>query len=301
MDLKQIEYIIKIAEENNITRAAEKLFITQSALNQQLLKLEKELGTQLFYRSRTNFHPTAAGEVYLKNAKEILHIKYETYKMINDIAETKRGRLSIGFTPGRGITMFTSVYPIFHRLYPHITVEPTEMSVHSLQSLIHEGELDIGFLTLCEKHKTNDNYINIHSEEIILVIPAGHPLSKYANPAGQPFATLEISQLKYEPFVLMNKESTMRSLVNDIFEQANFTPNVLFETKNNSTILAMIESNLCCGLIPYYYIKDGHKGMACFSLPSKPNWEVVASFRKNSYLSNIAIDFIHLVQNFWTQ
>jgi DNA-binding transcriptional LysR family regulator len=51
MDLKQLEYIIKIAEENNITRAAEKLFITQSALNQQLLKLEKELGTQLFYRS----------------------------------------------------------------------------------------------------------------------------------------------------------------------------------------------------------------------------------------------------------
>ena len=50
MDLKQIEYILKIAEEQNITHAAEKLFITQSALNQQLLKLEKELGTPLFYR-----------------------------------------------------------------------------------------------------------------------------------------------------------------------------------------------------------------------------------------------------------
>ena len=51
MDTKQIEYILKIAEENNITKAAEKLFITQSALNQQLLKLEKELGTPLFHRS----------------------------------------------------------------------------------------------------------------------------------------------------------------------------------------------------------------------------------------------------------
>ena len=56
MDLKQIEYILKIAEEQNITHAAEKLFITQSALNQQLLKLEKELGTPLFYRSRTDWH-----------------------------------------------------------------------------------------------------------------------------------------------------------------------------------------------------------------------------------------------------
>ena len=63
MDLILREYILKIAEEQNITRAAEKLFITQSALNQQLLKLEKELGTPLFYRSRTNCRPTHAGEI----------------------------------------------------------------------------------------------------------------------------------------------------------------------------------------------------------------------------------------------
>ena len=58
MDTKQIEYILKIAEENNITKAAGKLYITQSALNQQLIKLEKELGTPLFHRSRTNWHLT---------------------------------------------------------------------------------------------------------------------------------------------------------------------------------------------------------------------------------------------------
>lgn len=52
MELKQLEYIVKIAEERNVTKAAEKMYITQSALNQQLLKLEKELGSQLFYRSR---------------------------------------------------------------------------------------------------------------------------------------------------------------------------------------------------------------------------------------------------------
>ena len=68
MDLKQIEYIIAISEEHSITRAGEKLFITQSALNQQLQKLEKELGTPLFYRSRTDWHPTPAGEIYLNAA-----------------------------------------------------------------------------------------------------------------------------------------------------------------------------------------------------------------------------------------
>ena len=61
MDVKQLEYMVKIAEEQNISRAAEKLFITQSALNQQLLKLERQLGTPLFFRSRSQFRPTPAG------------------------------------------------------------------------------------------------------------------------------------------------------------------------------------------------------------------------------------------------
>ena len=91
MDTKQIEYILKIAEENNITKAAEKLFLTQSALNQQLLKLEKELGTPLFHRSRTNWRPTKAGEVYLQNARQILRLKKDTYSQIRDIANTKLG------------------------------------------------------------------------------------------------------------------------------------------------------------------------------------------------------------------
>ena len=65
MELKQLEYIVKIAEERNVTKAAEKMYITQSALNQQLLKLEKELGSQLFYRSRTNWKLTEIGEIYI--------------------------------------------------------------------------------------------------------------------------------------------------------------------------------------------------------------------------------------------
>ena len=86
MDTKQIEYILKIAEENNITRAAEKLHLTQPALNQQLLRLERELGLQLFYRSRTDWRPTPAGEIYLENARKMLLLKQETYKQLGPVA-----------------------------------------------------------------------------------------------------------------------------------------------------------------------------------------------------------------------
>lgn len=75
MDTRLIEHIIKIAEEKSITKAAEKLYLTQSALNQQLLKLEHELGTELFKRNKADWSPTKAGEIYLEGGKEILRIK----------------------------------------------------------------------------------------------------------------------------------------------------------------------------------------------------------------------------------
>lgn len=299
MDTKQIEYILKIAEENNITHAAEKLFITQSALNQQLLKLEKELGTPLFHRSRANWRLTEAGEVYVKNAREMLHLKKDTYNQIRDIAEIRKGRLSVGFTPGRGIAMFTSVYPAFHQEYPNIIVEPVEKNVLEMQSMISDESLDICFLTLTDAQKTSDEYVTLLEEEIILVLPAAHPLAKRAAPPGEPFATLPLKELQQEPFILMQKFSTMRFLTDSLFEEAGFSPAILFETKNNNTITAMIRSNLCCGLVPYYYIKDNRDGLACFSLPSHPTWEVCASYKKNSYLSNAARLFIELARDFW--
>jgi DNA-binding transcriptional LysR family regulator len=299
MESKQLEYIIKIAEECNITHAAEKLFITQSALNQQLLKLEKELGAQLFHRSRTNWRPTKAGEIYIKNAQEILRIKRETYRIINDIADTKKGHLSVGLTPGRGIVMFTSVYPTFHRLYPHIVVEPIEMSVKKQQQLVSQGNLDIAFMTLCDKHKTNDAYIKIHSEEFLLAIPKNHRLSYLAGPPGEPLSTLDISELKEDPFVLMYKESTSRDVVDEVFEKSGVTPRVLFETSSTSTIITMVESKLCCGLIPRYYTQ-GRDNMICFSLPQKPSWDVAVSYKKDSYLSCVARDFINLAKNYWS-
>ncbi|MCI6888395.1 MAG: LysR family transcriptional regulator [Lachnospiraceae bacterium] len=300
MDTKQIEYIIKISEENNITHAAEKLFITQSALNQQLLKLEKELGTPLFHRSRTNWRLTEAGEVYVQNAREILNIKKNTYDRIHDIAEHKKGVLKIGITPGRGIDMFSAVYPAFHKDYPDILVEPVEKGVRELQNMISDGQIDISFLTLSPQDRTNDEYIPLLEEEILLVIPKGHPLGAEAAPPGQPFAIMDLSRLIYEPFVLMNKGSTMRSLSDKIFEEAGFKPNILFETRNNVTVLTMIRTNLCCGLIPHYYVRRDFSDMACFSLPDHPHWEVAASYKKGGYLSRPAREFIELAKNYWS-
>jgi DNA-binding transcriptional LysR family regulator len=299
MDLKQVEYILKIAEENNITHAADKLYITQSALNQQLLKLEKELGTPLFHRSRSNWRLTEAGEVYVKNARELLRIKKNTYDQIRDISEIQKGTLSIGYTPARGIRMFGDVYPDFHRAFPDITVIPTEGRVRELQAMVANDTLDIAFVTLNESDFTGDSYIKLFDEEIFVIIPQENPLSRLATPSGEPRACIDLNLLSNEPFVLMDKSSTMRIMIEKIFRENDFHPRVLFETKDNTTILLQVRSNICCSLIPAYYLRNDPAGITSFSLPSHPTWQVCASYKKGRYLSDAAKYFIELAKNYW--
>ena len=308
MDLRQIEYIVAIAKENNITRAAEKLYITQSALNQQLLKLEKELGVQLFHRSRTDWHPTEAGEIYLSAAREMLLLKKDTYHKIHDLARIQQGELTVGFTPGRGIAMFSHVYPLFHRLHPNIQVTPRELSVQKQQEFLISGELDLGFVTLIpSQQKAALNYVPLSAEDILAAVPIRHPIATPpeggwpgAVPiSGDKLPELDLYALREEPFVLTYKESTLRELTDRIFETAGFRPHVLFETASNATISTMVSAEMCCGIIPAFYAQEYEDRIRFFTLPGRPSWNIMACHHKKRYLSKAARDFISLAEEFW--
>lgn len=171
MDTRLIEHILKIAEEKSITKAAEKLYLTQSALNQQLLHLEHELGTPLFKRSKTNWGPTRAGEIYLEGAREMLRVKQNTYSQISDLTHGYTGTIRVGMTPVRGPDMFIHVYPAFHEQYPNLVVVPYELNVFQMQKLVTAGDLDLGFMTLFESQRDDNEYQNLYEEEILIAVP----------------------------------------------------------------------------------------------------------------------------------
>ena len=143
MDLRQIEYIIAIEQEESISKAAEKLFITQSALNQQLLKLEKELGMPLFERKKRQMIPTVAGRIYLATAHQMIDMKEETYKIIHDIADETVGEIALAYTPERGSMMFSDLYPVFHKRYPGITFRIHEARIKKMEQLLLQKEIPL--------------------------------------------------------------------------------------------------------------------------------------------------------------
>ena len=93
MDVKYLNYILAIAKHKNMTIAAEELFVSQSSLSQYLSRLEQELGTPLFYRTKTELVPTPAGELYIDSAKKVVAIQKELYH--NIAALNHRGNIEL--------------------------------------------------------------------------------------------------------------------------------------------------------------------------------------------------------------
>lgn len=299
MNLKELEYILRIAEEKNVTHAANKLFISPSALNQQLLRLEREIGTPLFDRARNGWRLTKAGEIYLRSAREILNIKQETYRQLQDVVDVQRGVLSVGLTPRRSESTFVKVYPLFCQAYPEMKLNIHEASVRKQQKMIASGEIDIGFMSLEESQRTDDDYQFIYSEEVVLYLASSHPLLQHARMTENGYPEIDLALFRNESFALMHPESTLRGTIDSLFVEAGFTPNVLFESAYIRTIMNMVRAGVCCTISTATFHRAPPEGIAICRFPKRHQVNLEVCTRKGSHLSQPMKYFIELVTDFW--
>ncbi|MCC2165846.1 LysR family transcriptional regulator substrate-binding protein [Brotaphodocola catenula] len=238
--------------------------------------------------------------IHVEYGQRICFLKKVAYNIINDLAENKAGTLSIGLTPERGINMLMSIYPEFHKQFPNIKIKPTEIGVHKQQNMVNKGDLDIGFVTVTPKDKNNDDYDHILYEDIFLAVPRSHPLAKNASAPGESFTTIDLKAFQDEYFVLMFKSSTMRTLIDPLFEEAGFQPKILFETASNVTMRNMVKNNMACTLLAQSYVGD-LSDIAYFYLPQRPRWELCTLHKKGYYLTNAAQNFISLAMRYFKE
>ena len=295
MDFTQLENAIKISESDSINQASSNLFLTQSALNQQLLRLEREFGVKLFQRSKMGVHATEAGIVFLEYARKILDLKRELSSVMNDYAEYKTGIIKIGLPTVRGFELFTNVFPRFHTKYPHIKLEPLELSVRRQKLLLSRGDIDLAFMTLAESDTPDEVCIPIKQEEIFLVVPVSDPVVETCKEED-----IDLRLVRDKKFVLIYKDSTLRRFSDRLFSDAGFVPDILLETSNHQTIANLVSNGYACSVVPKLYINDPSK-VKFYRLPGHPSWMLCAAYKKGSYLSQPKKDLLQMVTEFWTE
>lgn len=295
MDLRQIENIIAIEQEQNISRAAEKLFLTQSALNQQLLKLEKELGTPLFERRKHSMIPTFAGRIYLRTAHQIIDLKQETYRIISDISEENSGEISVAYTPEAGAAMFSKIYPIFHKKYPNITFRIREERVKKMEQLVVQNEVHFAFMTYIEGAKNPDlEYMDMDSEYMILGLPNTHPLAYLAGKnSHETLPLFDLKLLKEDNFIMLAKETRMRDMIDHAFAHAGFHPKVLFESVSTHTVINMLKEQIAPAFFPQSYV-DPNAPIVYFTVAPNKRWIRSIAFQKGCYFTRPEKYFIAL-------
>lgn len=302
MDFRQLQYMLKVAEERSFSKAAQKLYIAQPSLSQYIQNLEQQLGVQLFDRTTVPLHLTYAGELYIETAKKILDLNYQLSQQMEDIANLKRGRLTIGLSPFRSTYIMPKVLPLFHERFPGIEVILLEGTSSELEELALKGSTDISIMTLPVEEKLFQ-YESILTEEILVVVPPQHPLKskltkKLHNHHLHP--KIHLNELKDEPFILLKQDQKLHQIATQLCKEAGFKPRIILESESIEAAHALSTAGMGVTFVPdtLTLFTQMPQSPLYFSIADEsPKREMVVSYRKGRYLSKAANEFILIMKD----
>lgn len=219
VELRQVRYFVMVAQELHFGRAAEKLHIVQSAVSQQIRRLERELQTELFDRSARQVRLTAVGERFLPEARELLAAEQRARAVVAELTAGRAATLRVGTSTGLGAHL-DRVLETLARLAPEIRVELVAAPARERLGRVASGALDAAFLRGEPEEHGRDGlrFVPLWQDPLVAVVPARHPLA--ASPG-----TVALAALASVPLVLTARRNNraLVDLVVDACHGAGFT------------------------------------------------------------------------------
>ncbi|MDU2064611.1 MAG: LysR family transcriptional regulator [Sporomusaceae bacterium] len=297
MDLRQLKYMLMVAEEKNFSRAAEKLYIAQPHLSQYIQKIEKQLGVKLFDRSCSPLKLTYAGEEFAKRARQIIQMDSNLLQYMRDFKEEKSGRLTLGISPVRGAYILPIILPAFRTLFSQVEIVLKEGTSDDLENWLNQGVTDLTILSLPIK-SDEFSYEVILQEKFLVVVPPNHCLAKRPGYDENP-PPLQLAELEKEPFILLQKGQALRRIADHLFLQAGYRPNIILETRSYETAhnLASIGMGFTFSTMTVYqtYNNINHPVRLFTAEPSFTRTLAIV-YRKGKYLTKFEQAFINLTK-----
>ncbi len=209
MDLSQLEVFLAVARERRFSRAAEKLYRTQSAVSQTIRKLEDELGEPLFDRSSREGILTDAGQVLIEYAEKLLNLRRDARESLRELRELQKGKLAIAANE------FTSLYLLavlaeFRRLHPMIKISVQRSLGSRTPDHVLQHNAELGVVSY-KPEDTGLHSVVAYLDELVLVVPPQHPLATARE--------ISIRQLGAESFVAHIVASPYREKVLQTFQK----------------------------------------------------------------------------------
>ncbi len=246
MDLRQLEIVRMVADAGSFTAASRRLHVSQSAVSRQVILLEEELGEPLFLRLGRKVRLTAAGESLVELSRRVLNDIRDTTASIVDHQKSLRGTVQLG----GGMTVCLHVFPAllkeFRRRHPEVDVKLTTGGTPFLLERLRAGAVDVALLTL-PVDGADMVSVPVMREELLLAMHPSHPLARRRR--------VSAADLDGQPFVLFERGSSTRRVVDDMFAREAVTPRIVMETENVEILKSLVLIGMGITIIPYQAVR----------------------------------------------
>ncbi|MFQ9705349.1 MAG: LysR family transcriptional regulator [Enterocloster clostridioformis] len=214
---KGIEYILEVARCGGITKAAENLFITPSALSKFVQAREAELQVRLFHRVGKRFVLTQAGEYYVQKIGEIERIQRELDTQMSSFSSMSRGVIRIGVQATFTEVMFRFILPELKEAFPGIRILMHERTVGELVQMVKGRQLDV-LLAVIDKQEHGFCYETVHQCELVMAAVGTHPVVQKAVPKpGFRYPWIDLSYCCDQPNVMLMPGSPYRTYADNLY------------------------------------------------------------------------------------
>src|ERR1700737_254794 len=294
MELRQLRYLVALAEERHFTRAAAREHIAQPALSQQLRRLEQEGGLPLVERTTRRVAMTDAGELVLARARRILAEVDAVHAELGALRGLQTGHVGIGAMHTMGPVDVSLALALFHQRHPGVELTVREQSSEELAEMLRVDELDLAFLSVTERIESHG--LGLHqlvSEELVVVLPREHRLGKRRR--------VRIAELADDEFISFREGSRLRELLVSAGRQAGFEPQVKLESNESQRIRRLVQRGMGLAILPRSDAEGPGADVAVASLTDPAlTRDITLAWRAGRRQAPAAAEFLELARETFT-
>ena len=232
LNFNQLRVFYHAAKKLNFTAAANELFITQPAVTFQMKAFEEFCSLKLFKKRARRLFLTDEGRALFEYAEKIFQYEKEIENAIEDMRELKRGVLSLGTTKAYARYFMPLMLSTFHKNYPNIKIQLNEGSSLDMTYSLLDFKIEVAVIAQAGE-LPEVNFFPFSKEEMALIVAPDHHFTKKK--------AIAVKDLANEPFIMKEKGSGTRKLVEQLFSDENCSPDILMETSNTEFIKQLVQ------------------------------------------------------------
>jgi len=251
LKLKDLRYLVAVAELRHFGRAAARCFVSQPTLSAQLKKLEQSLGVQLIERAPNKVSLTAAGEEIVARARRILEASDEVVALARSQRDPLAGRLRVALLPTVGPYLLPHIAPLIRKSLPRLQLRLYEYQTATMLEKLHGGQLDVGILAL-PVELAGLEARELYREAFTVAVPERHPLAARHS--------VRVADLEGETLLLLEEGHCLRDQALEVCSRVGVRDQQDFRATSLETLRQMVATGAGVTLLPELAGRGAYRG-----------------------------------------